>query len=88
MIIHLFDNSQAIIDLLKQYQVKFGEETYKWLTDLPEQWATVQKWAAQVKQLVNPLMARQIDLLKKRLNYFDFKQQQYLAQFRENIAFR
>lgn len=79
---------QATIDLLKQYQVKFGEETYNWLTELPEQWATVKKWAAQVKQLVNPLMARQIDLLKKRLNYYDFRQQQYLARFRENIVFR
>lgn len=83
-----FVRSQAIIDLLKQYEVKFGEETYKWLTDLPEQWATVQKWAAQVKQQVTPLMARQIDLLKKRLNYYDFKQQQYLVQFRMNSVFR
>jgi len=79
---------QAIIDLLKQYQVEFGEETYIWLTELPEQWANVKKCAAQVKQIVNPLMARQIELLKKRLNYYDFKQQQYLARFRENIVFR
>ncbi|XP_077280961.1 dynein beta chain, ciliary [Temnothorax americanus] len=83
----MWEPIKAIIDLLKQYQVKFGEETYNWLTDLPEQWATVKKWAAQVKQFVNPLMARQIDLLKKRLNYYEFKQQQYLAQFRENIVF-
>jgi len=68
--------------------VQFSEETYNWLTELPEQWATVKKWAAQVKQLVNPLMAYQIDLLKKRLNYYDLRQQQCLARFRENIVFR
>ncbi|XP_036139541.1 dynein beta chain, ciliary [Monomorium pharaonis] len=84
----LFIRLQATIDLLKEYHVKFDEETYTWLRELPEQWATVKKWAAQVKQLVNPLMARQIDLLKKRLNYYDFRQQQYLPQFRENIVFR
>lgn len=79
---------QATIDLLKQYQVTFGEETYTWLAELPEQWATVKKWAAQVKQVVHPLMARQIELLKKRLNYYDYRQQKYLARFRENIVFR
>ncbi|KAL0116299.1 hypothetical protein PUN28_011253 [Cardiocondyla obscurior] len=83
----MWEPIKAIINLLKQHQVEFGEETYNWLTNLPEQWATVKKWAAQVKQLVNPLMARQIDLLKKRLNYYDFKQQQYLAKFRENQIF-
>ncbi|KAG5306381.1 DYHC protein, partial [Pseudoatta argentina] len=82
-----FLNCSATIDLLKEYEVKFDEETYKWLTELPEQWETVKKRAAQVKQLVNPLMARQIDLLKKRLNYYDLRQQQYLARFRENIVF-
>ncbi|XP_018058898.1 PREDICTED: dynein heavy chain 9, axonemal [Atta colombica] len=83
----MWEPIKATIDLLKQYQVKFSEETYNWLTELPEQWATVKKWAAQVKQLVNPLMAYQIDLLKKRLNYYDFRQQQCLARFRENIVF-
>ncbi|XP_018352750.1 PREDICTED: dynein heavy chain 9, axonemal-like [Trachymyrmex septentrionalis] len=83
----MWEPIKETIDFLKQYEVKFGEETYNWLTELPEQWATVKKWAAQVKQLVNPLMARQIDLLKKRLNYYDFRQQQYLARFRENIVF-
>lgn len=71
-----------------QYQVKFGEETYVLLAELPEQWATVKKWAAQVKHLVNPLMARQIELLKKRLNYYDFQQQKYLTEFREHVVFR
>ncbi|RLU17527.1 hypothetical protein DMN91_009762 [Ooceraea biroi] len=83
----MWEPIKATIDLLKQYQVKFDEETYIWLAELPEQWATVKKWAAQVKQVVNPLMARQIELLKKRLNYYDFKQQQYLTRFRENVVF-
>ncbi|XP_050446950.1 dynein beta chain, ciliary-like [Cataglyphis hispanica] len=83
----MWEPIKATIDLLKQYDVKFGEETYTWLTELPEQWATVKKWAAQVKQLVQPLMAQQIDLLKKRFNYYDFRQQQYLTRFRENVVF-
>ncbi|EGI59469.1 Dynein beta chain, ciliary [Acromyrmex echinatior] len=83
----MWEPIKATIELLKEYEVKFDEETYKWLTELPEQWETVKKRAAQVKQLVNPLMARQIDLLKKRLNYYDLRQQQYLTRFRENIVF-
>ncbi|XP_025160705.1 dynein beta chain, ciliary-like [Harpegnathos saltator] len=84
----MWEPIKATIDLLEQYQVKFGEKTYVWLAELPEQWATVKKWAALVKQLVNPLMARQIELLKKRLNYYDFQQQRYLVEFRENVVFR
>ncbi|XP_014471080.1 PREDICTED: dynein beta chain, ciliary-like [Dinoponera quadriceps] len=83
----MWEPIKATIDLLRQYQVQFDEETYVWLAELPEQWATVKKWAAQVKQIVNPLMARQIELLKKRLNYYDFQQQKYLAEFRENVVF-
>jgi len=86
--IYLLQRFQATIDLLKQYDVIFGEETYTWLKDLPEQWASVKKWAAQVKQIVSPLMARQIDLLKKRFSYYDFKQQEYLERFYENIVFK
>lgn len=76
------------MELLKQYQVTFDDETYVWLAELPDQWVAVKKWAAQVKQIVNPLMARQIELLKKRLSYYDFKQQQYLDSFRMNIVFK
>ncbi|XP_025270513.1 dynein beta chain, ciliary [Camponotus floridanus] len=83
----MWEPIKATMDLLTQYEVKFGEETYTWLTELPEQWTMVKKWAAQVKQLVQPLMARQIELLKKHLNYYDFRQQQYLARFRENVVF-
>lgn len=73
---------------MEQYQVDFSEQTHQWLVELPESWGTVKKLAAQVKQQVAPLLAHQVDLIKKRLNYFDYKQQQYYKKFLNNKLFR
>lgn len=73
---------------MEQYQVEFSEQTHQWLVELPESWGTVKKLAAQVKQLVAPLLAHQVDLIKKRLNYFDFKQRQYYLKFFDHKLFR
>lgn len=73
---------------MADYDVEFGEETFDWLTRLPESWTNVKKLAALTKQIVSPLLAHQIDLIKKRLNYFDFRQQKYLIKFRENDIFK
>lgn len=70
------------------YDVVFGEQTFKLLIDLPELWGTVKKLAAQMKQVVAPLLAHQVDRIKKRSNYYDFRQQQYLHKFRKNELFR
>ncbi|XP_074102149.1 dynein beta chain, ciliary [Cotesia typhae] len=84
----MFDPIKETINLLEQYQVEFSEQTHQWLVELPESWGTVKKLAAQVKQLVAPLLAHQVDLIKKRLNYFDFKQRQYYLKFFDNKLFR
>lgn len=76
------------MDLLKNYEVDFGEETFNQLVELPDRWNAVKKLAAQTKQLVSPLLARQIDILKKRFNYFDFRQKNFLAKFHSNDVFK
>ncbi|XP_053593671.1 dynein beta chain, ciliary [Microplitis demolitor] len=83
----MFDPIKETINLLEQYQVDFSEQTHQWLVELPESWGTVKKLAAQVKQQVAPLLAHQVDLIKKRLNYFDYKQQQYYKKFLNNKLF-
>lgn len=68
--------------------MKFDEKTFDWLLELPELWTTVKKQAAQIKQVVAPLMSHQINLLNKRLNYYDFKQQKFLSDFHLNEIFK
>ncbi|XP_031848127.1 dynein beta chain, ciliary [Nomia melanderi] len=83
----MFDPIKKTIELLQQYQVVINPKIFDWLTELPHLWETLKKVAAQVKQVVQPLMTRQIELLKKRLSYYDFKQQRFLDNFHENDVF-
>ncbi|KAK2582958.1 hypothetical protein KPH14_009015 [Odynerus spinipes] len=84
----MFEPVKETIELLKEYQVKFDDETFDWLVELPELWTTVKKQAAQIKQVVGPLMSHQINLLNKRLNYYDFRQRKFLFDFREKEVFK
>ncbi|KAG7187946.1 hypothetical protein KM043_013908 [Ampulex compressa] len=83
-----FEPIKEMIDMLKEYQVTFDESTYNSLVLLPEHWMAVKKLATQVKQIVGPLMAHQIELLKKRLNYYDYRQQALLTNFHVSELFR
>ncbi|XP_011314378.1 dynein beta chain, ciliary-like [Fopius arisanus] len=83
----MFGPLKDIINLLSDYQVEFDDQTFNWLTTLPELWTSVKKLAAQVKQVVSPLLDHQVDLVKKRLNFFDYRQQQYLKAFHKNELF-
>ncbi|KAK0087408.1 hypothetical protein PV325_001063 [Microctonus aethiopoides] len=60
----MFDPLKETINLLGHYDVVFEEQTFKLLIDLPELWGTVKKLAAQMKQVVAPLLAHQISELK------------------------
>ncbi|XP_046432396.1 dynein beta chain, ciliary-like [Neodiprion fabricii] len=83
----MFVPCKETIDLLKLYDVEFNDTTYHALVELPELWATIKKLSTQVKQVVSPLLAHQIDLLKKRMSYFDFRQQRYLNNFHNKEIF-
>ncbi|XP_015187538.1 PREDICTED: dynein beta chain, ciliary-like [Polistes dominula] len=83
----MFEPIKETIELLKEYQVQFGEETFDWLVELPELWTMVKKQAAQIKQVVGPLMSHQINLLNKRLNYYDFREKKFLSDFYTNEVF-
>lgn len=79
---------QKTIELLQRYQVIVDQNIFDWLTELPLRWETLKKLGAQVKQVVQPLMTRQIELLKKRLSYYDFKQQRFLDEFHAQDVFK
>lgn len=64
------------------------DKIFNWLTELPVSWETLKKVAAQVKHVVQPLMTRQIELLKKRISYYDFKQQHFLEEFHKEDIFK
>ncbi|XP_078035551.1 dynein beta chain, ciliary-like isoform X3 [Augochlora pura] len=83
----MFDPIKKTIELLEQYQVVISPKIFEWLTELPHTWESLKKLSAQVKQVVQPLMTRQIELLKKRLSYYDFKQQRFLDEFHKNPVF-
>ncbi|XP_076235061.1 dynein beta chain, ciliary [Calliopsis andreniformis] len=83
----MFDPIKKTIELLQQYQVIIRDQIFDWLAELPLSWETLKKLGAQVKQVVQPLMTRQIELLKKRLSYYDFKQERFLRDFRDKDVF-
>ncbi|XP_017887523.2 dynein beta chain, ciliary-like [Ceratina calcarata] len=83
----MFDPIKKTIELLQNYDVVLEDKIFEWLQELPVSWETLKKVAAQVKQVVQPLMTRQIELLKKRLSYYDFKQQTFLKEFHESPVF-
>ncbi|KOC63491.1 Dynein beta chain, ciliary [Habropoda laboriosa] len=83
----MFDPIKKTIELLQQYNVSLDQKIFDWLLELPVSWETLKKVAAQVKQIVQPLMTRQIELLKKRLSYYDFKQQHFMDEFHKKGVF-
>ncbi|XP_043280985.1 dynein beta chain, ciliary-like [Venturia canescens] len=83
----MFDSLKDTMDLLKNYEVDFDEEIFNQLVALPDRWTAVKKLAILSKQLVSPLLARQIDILKKRFNYFEFRQMSFLDKFHKSEVF-
>ncbi|XP_011494831.1 PREDICTED: dynein beta chain, ciliary-like [Ceratosolen solmsi marchali] len=84
---HIFIPIKDTIQLLYEYQVEFNEETHNSLIELPEYWTSIKKMASQVKQIVAPLFTAQVDWLKKKLTYFDYRQRKLLVKFHSNEAF-
>ena len=76
------------IQLLSEYQVEFEEETHEKLTELPEFWSSIKKLAAQVKQIVAPLLVEQIDWLQKKIVWFDYRQRKLLENFHDDETFK
>ncbi|KAK6632535.1 hypothetical protein RUM43_013303 [Polyplax serrata] len=71
------------IELLKTYEVEFTEETYLQLQELPEKWTGLKKLATAVKQLIAPLVAKQVNIIRKRIMLFDLRQNLYKEAFRK-----
>ncbi|XP_049855418.1 dynein beta chain, ciliary-like [Schistocerca gregaria] len=84
----MFEPIKEMIDLLKTYDVEFSEEVYLQLQELPERWNATKKTAVTVKQQVTPLMAAEVTLIRKRINLFDLRQNQYREYFRKLDLFK
>ncbi|XP_008208864.1 dynein beta chain, ciliary-like [Nasonia vitripennis] len=83
----MFEPLKETIQLLSDYNVEFSDETYDKLTELPEFWNSIKKLAAQVKQVVAPLLTTQIEWLKKKFVWFDYRQKKLLEKFHGEEVF-
>ncbi|XP_014229978.1 dynein beta chain, ciliary-like [Trichogramma pretiosum] len=83
----MFDPLKATIKLLHEYQVEFEPTVHEQLTSLPEFWLLIKKLAAQVKQYVSPLLSVQIDWLRKKFVWFDYRQKRLAKKFRQEEVF-
>lgn len=58
------------------------------IQELPERWSSIKKIAITVKQQVTPLMAAEVTLIRKRINLFDLRQNQYRDFFKKLSLFK
>lgn len=73
--------------MLVKYEVDIDQDIRDQLLYLPETWLQVQKMAVQVKQVCQPLLNAQIEWLKKKITYFEYRQRRLLEKFREDKVF-
>ncbi|KAL0281201.1 UNVERIFIED_CONTAM: hypothetical protein PYX00_002260 [Menopon gallinae] len=79
----MFEPLKQTIELLKSYDQELPEEVNVLLQELPEQWNNTKKIAVTVKQQVAPLQAGEVSCIRKKIQNFDAKQNQYRENFRK-----
>lgn len=55
---------------------------------MPDKWTHTKKLAVTTKQLVAPLQANQVNLLRKRITLFEIRQNQYKEAFKKLPLFK
>ncbi|XP_067164351.1 dynein axonemal heavy chain 17 [Apteryx mantelli] len=83
----MFEPLKETIALLKTYGEEMPEEIHQQLHDLPEQWNNAKKLSFQVKQNVAPLQANEVNILRRKCQQFEVRQQEFREKFRENAPF-
>ncbi|GLG98381.1 uncharacterized protein GBIM_04945, partial [Gryllus bimaculatus] len=85
---NMFEPIKNTMDMLKQYGVEFPPEIYELLLDLPDKWLQTKKLSVAAKQNVAPLMATEMSNIRKRIQLFDLRQQQFRERFRKLPVFK
>ena len=49
---------------------------------MPDKWNNLKKLAVAVKQLIAPLVAKQVAIIRKKIMLFDLQQNNYKEQFK------
>ncbi|NXE57526.1 DYH17 protein, partial [Casuarius casuarius] len=83
----MFEPLRETIALLRTYGEELPEETHQQLHDLPERWNTTKKLSFQVKQHVAPLQANEVNILRRKCQQFEVRQQGFREKFREEAPF-
>ncbi|XP_025892623.1 dynein heavy chain 17, axonemal [Nothoprocta perdicaria] len=83
----MFEPLKETIALLKTYGEEMPEEIHQQLHDLPEQWNNTKKLSFQVKQNVAPLQANEVNILRRKCQQFEVRQQEFREKFRECAPF-
>ncbi|XP_006734337.1 dynein heavy chain 17, axonemal [Leptonychotes weddellii] len=84
---NMFEPLKQTIELLKTYGEEIPEETHLKLQELPEQWTNTKKLVIQVKQNVAPLQASEVNILRRKCQQFELKQQEFREKFRREAPF-
>lgn len=58
------------------------------MAELPDKWTHTKKLAVTTKQLVAPLQANQVNLLRKRITLYDIRQSLYKESFKKLPLFK
>ena len=83
----MFDPLKGTIELLKGYGQEMGDEVYEQLQSLPEQWVDLKKLSVAMKQNVAPLLAAEVNLVRRRSTNFDVRQHEFREKFRKVAPF-
>ncbi|XP_054265094.1 dynein beta chain, ciliary-like [Macrosteles quadrilineatus] len=85
---NMFEPLRDIIEMVKQYDMEFPEETYLLLQELPGRWVNTKKLAVGMKAAAMPLMQAEAKTIRSRLALFEFLQKQYQETFRRSAFFK
>ncbi|KAG5679915.1 hypothetical protein PVAND_009451 [Polypedilum vanderplanki] len=77
----MFEPLKEIVDMLKNYDVKFDEKINDQFAELPEKWITLKKLGVFVKTNIASVQAYQVDLIKKKIQLFDVRTKFYHEKF-------
>ncbi|BET02170.1 Dynein, axonemal heavy chain [Nesidiocoris tenuis] len=77
----IFEPLAATIELLKEYHIEFPEELHDLLSTLPDKWNNLKKLATAVKTNAGPLLREESATIKKRLLFFDVRQNIFMSAF-------
>ncbi|XP_065832250.1 dynein beta chain, ciliary-like [Oscarella lobularis] len=68
--------------LVATYEQEMSDQVHTLLEELPDRWTNLKKVAATAKQVVAPLQANEVAIIRKKCSSFDVKQHEFRELFR------